>query len=219
MLTLHFDTAVRKYPVRRSVFFEGASVRAGAPLPAAAFLTYEPSIHIMSSEPAGASRGRRPRGSAQVERQVRRWFRAVLSSSSAGIQVFGPCRSTCRRPLAELAATFRAALLPRRTARVPGGRVRDSLGKLGAEPARGLDRDHPGASRPVRLADRSRRCMPSSCARASGSAVFTAAAEAVAVACWAGAFTAQARRSRPAAGDWCLTPDEPASLLRRIHPC
>ncbi len=48
------------------------------------------------------------------------------------------------------------------------------------------------------------------------SAVFTAAAEAVAVGGLLGweAFTAQARRSRPSLqADWCLAPGEPASLL------
>jgi cyclopropane fatty-acyl-phospholipid synthase-like methyltransferase len=48
------------------------------------------------------------------------------------------------------------------------------------------------------------------------SAVFTAAAEAVAAGGLLGweAFTAQARRSRPSVqADWCLAPGEPASLL------
>ena len=48
------------------------------------------------------------------------------------------------------------------------------------------------------------------------SAVFTAAAEAVAAGGLLGweAFTAQARRSRPSLqADWCLAPGEPASLL------
>jgi len=48
------------------------------------------------------------------------------------------------------------------------------------------------------------------------SAVFTATTEAVAAGGLLGweAFTAQARRSRPSLhADWCLAPDEPASLL------
>jgi hypothetical protein len=124
-------------------------------------------------------------------------------------------------PLAELAcgpsgAALLAAACGRRVTAVDVSEL--ALGMLGAEARRrGLDHlitlVHADLST-WRPEPRSYAVVL--CTGFWASAVFTAAAEAVAAGGLLGweAFTAQARRSRPSLpADWCLAPGEPASLL------
>ena len=177
----------------------------------------------MSSEPAGARSG--PGDHADRLRWNAKYAAGFVPSfvpHPLAIQVFGSLSIDLPDgPLAELAcgpsgAALLAAANGRRVTAVDVSEI--ALGMLGDE-ARRRGQDHL-----ITLvhADLSAwRPEPRSyavvlCTGFWASAVFTAAAEAVAAGGMLGweAFTAQARRSRPRLqADWCLTPDEPASLL------
>jgi hypothetical protein len=183
----------------------------------------------MSSEPAGAGSG--PGDDADRLRWNARYAAGSVPSfvpHPLAIRVFGSsgsCGSLSMDlpdgPLAELAcgpsgAALLAAANGRRVTAVDVSEI--ALGMLGDE-ARRRGLDHL-----ITLvhADLSAwRPQPQSyavvlCTGFWASAVFTAAAEAVAAGGLLGweAFTAQARRSRPSLpANWCLGPGEPASLL------
>jgi hypothetical protein len=183
----------------------------------------------MSSEPAGTG----PELCDHADRL--RWnakyaagFVPSFIPHPLAIRVFGsfgsfgsPSMDLPEGPLAELAcgpsgAALLAAANGRRVTAVDVSEI--ALGMLGDEARRrGLDhlitRVHADLS--------AWRPQPRSyavvlCTGFWASAVFTAAAQAVAAGGLLGweAFTAQARRSRPSLqADWCLAPGEPASLL------
>jgi hypothetical protein len=183
----------------------------------------------MSAEPAGAGSG--PGDHADRLRWNAKYAAGFVPSFAPhplAVRVFeplgalgSPSADLPDGPLAELAcgpsgAALLAAANGRRVTAVDVSEI--ALGMLGDEARRrGLDHlitlVHADLSawRPV-----PRSYAVVLCTGFWASAVFTAAAEAVAAGGLLGweAFTAQARRSRPSLpADWCLAPGEPASLL------
>jgi hypothetical protein len=174
------------------------------------------------SEPAGDASG--PGDHADRLRWNAKYAAGFVPSfvpHPLAIRAFGSSGDLPDGPLAELAcgpsgAALLAAANGRRVTAVDVSEI--ALGMLGDEARRrGLDHlitlVHADLST-WRPEPRSYAVVL--CTGFWASAVFTATTEAVAAGGLLGweAFTAQARRSRPSLhADWCLAPDEPASLL------